>query len=64
MKLSEKKGSGDFTPHPETEGTVKAVIVDITPLKKVQSEFGERDVFRIVYESEVTDDEGKRFCMW
>lgn len=64
MKLSEKKGGGEFTPHPETEGTVKAVIVDVTPLKKVQSEYGERDVFRLVYESEVTDDDGKRFCMW
>lgn len=63
MKLSEKKG-GDFEPHPETEGTVKAVIVDVTPTKKVQSEYGERDVFRLVYETEVTDDEGKRYCMW
>lgn len=63
MKLSEKKG-GDFTPHPETEGTVKAVIVDVTPLKKVQSEFGEREVFRLVYETEVEDDDGKRFCIW
>jgi hypothetical protein len=63
MKLSEKKG-GEFTPHPETEGTVKGVIVDITPLKKVQSEFGEREVFRLVYETEVEDDEGKRFCIW
>ena len=63
MKLSEKKG-GDFTPHPVTDGPVKAVIVDITPLKKVQSEFGEREVFRVVYETEVVDDEGKRFCIW
>jgi hypothetical protein len=63
MKLSVKKG-GDFTPHPETDGTVKGVIVDVTPFKKVQSEYGERDVFRIVYETEVTDDEGKRFCIW
>lgn len=63
MKLSEKKG-GDFTPHPETEGTVKAVIVDVTPLKKVQSEYGEREVFRIVYETEVEDDDSKRFCIW
>jgi hypothetical protein len=63
MKLSEKKG-GDFTPHPETEGTVKGVIVDLTPLKTVQSEYGERQVFRLVYESEVEDDEGKRFCIW
>jgi hypothetical protein len=63
MKLSEKKG-GDFVPHPETDGTVKAVIVDVTPLKKVQSEYGEREVFRLVYETEVKDDEGKRFCVW
>ena len=63
MKLSEKKG-GDFQPHPETDGTVKAVIVDRTPLKKVQSEYGEREVFRIVYETEVEDDQGKRNCMW
>jgi hypothetical protein len=64
MKLSEKKG-GDFTPHPETDGTVKAVIVDITPLKKVQSEYGERDVFRLVFETEVVDeDKGHRHCIW
>lgn len=63
MKLSEKKG-GDFTPHPETDNAVKGVIVDVTPLKKGQSEFGERDVFRLVYETEVTDDDGKRFCVW
>ena len=63
MKLSEKKG-GEFAPHPETEGTVKGVIVDIPPLKKQQSQFGERDVFRLVFETEVTDDDGKRFCVW
>lgn len=63
MKLSEKKG-GDFAPHPETDNIVKAVIVDVTPLKKVQSEYGEREVFRLVFETEVTDEEGKRFCIW
>jgi hypothetical protein len=63
MKLSEKKG-GDFQPHPETDGTVKAVIVDVTPTKKVQSEYGERDVFRLVCETEMTDDDGVRFCVW
>lgn len=63
MKLSEKKG-GDFTPHPETEGTVKAVIVDVTPLKTVQSEYGERQVFRLVFETEMKDDEGTRYCVW
>lgn len=64
MKLSEKKGGGEFTPHPETDGMVKAVIVDVTPLKVVQSQYGEREVFRLVYESEVADDNGRRFCVW
>lgn len=63
MKLSEKKG-GDFAPHPETDAPVKAVIVDVTPLKKQQSEYGERDVFKVVYETETTREDGTRFCMW
>jgi len=64
MKLSEKKGGGEFTPHPETEGTVKGVIVDITPLKLRTTQYGEREEFRIVYETEVVDENGRRFCMW
>lgn len=64
MKLSEKKSGGEFTPHPETDGMVKATIVDVTPLKTVQSQFGEREVFRIVFESEVEDENGRRFCVW
>jgi len=63
MKLSAKKG-GDFQPHPETDNLVKAVIVDRTPLKKVQSEFGEREVFRFVYETEVLQDSGDRWHIW
>jgi len=63
MKLSDSK-SGEFTPHPETDNAVKAVIVDITPLKKRQTQYGEKDEFRLVYETEVTDDDGKRFCVW
>jgi len=64
MKLSEKKSGGEFTPHPETEGTVKAVIVDLTPLKMRTTKFGEREEFRIVYETEVENDDGRRFCVW
>jgi hypothetical protein len=33
MKLSEKRNS-NFTPHPETDGPIKAVLVDVTELKK------------------------------
>jgi hypothetical protein len=64
MKLTERK-SGNFTPHPETDGTVRAVIVDVTPTKVVQSQYGEREVFRLVYETEVMDEaNNRRFCVW
>lgn len=63
MKLSERQ-SGNFEPHPETDAAVKAVIVDVTPLKTMQSQFGEREVFKLVFESETEDDEGTRFCVW
>lgn len=63
MKLSESS-RGEFTPHPETENPVKAVVVDITPLKKRQTAYGEKEEFRIVFETEVEDDDGKRFCIW
>lgn len=63
MKLSEKKG-GNYEPHPETETPIKAVIVDITPLKKRETSFGTKEEFRIVFESEVKKDDGERFGIW
>jgi len=55
MKLSEKKNSS-FTPHPETDGPIKAVLVDITDLKKRVTQYGEKDEFRLVFETEVMDE--------
>jgi len=64
FKLS-KKGGGDFVPHPETDGLIRAVIVDVTEPKKVQTQWGEQDKFRLVYESEIMDEANKRpFCIW
>jgi len=64
MKLSEKKNS-NFTPHPETDGPIKAVLVDITDLKKRITQYGEKDEFRLVFETEVMDEENdRRFCIW
>jgi len=65
MKLSEKKG-GAFKSHPETEDYIRAVIVDITPLKKRMTAFGEKEEFRLVIETEVTDEENenRRYCIW
>jgi hypothetical protein len=68
MKLSEKKSSGDFVPHPETNGVVRGVLVDVTPKKKVPDKFHpgeEKEIFRLVYETEVMDEaNGRRFCIW
>ena len=64
MKLSEKKNTS-FTPHPETAGPIKAVLVDITDLKKRITQYGEKDEFRLVFETEVMDEENdRRFCIW
>ncbi|MCC5807600.1 MAG: hypothetical protein JJU00_14850 [Opitutales bacterium] len=63
MILSEKS-SGSFTPCPEYTG--RAVCVDVTPLEKQHSSYGERDIFKIVFEVDLDrDDEDKsRFCVW
>jgi hypothetical protein len=64
MKLSEKRNS-NFTPHPETEGPIKAVLVDVTELKKRMTAFGEKDEFRLVFETECEDEENdRRYCIW
>ena len=64
MKLSEKRNS-QFTPHPETEGPIKAVLVDVTELKKRMTQYGEKDEFRLVFETECEDEENdRRFCIW
>ena len=64
MKLSEKRNS-TFTPHPETDGPIKAVLVDVTELKKRMTAYGEKDEFRLVFETEAYDDENdRRFCIW
>ena len=64
MKLSEKRNS-NFTPHPETAAPVKAVLVDVTELKKRMTAFGEKDEFRLVFETECEDEENdRRFCIW
>ena len=64
MKLSEKKNS-NFTPHPETDGPIKAVLVDVTELKKRMTVYGEKEEFQLVFETEAYDDENDRnFCIW
>jgi len=60
MKI--KSGSSNFEPCREYTG--RAVCVDATPLKKQQSQFGERDVFKVVFETTIEREDGSRFCAW
>ena len=60
MKI--KASNSNFEPCPEYTG--RAVCVDCTPLKKQQSQFGERDVFKIVFETLLEREDGTRFCAW
>jgi hypothetical protein len=62
MILSNKQG-GNFTPH--EEGAFRGVCVDVTPLVKQQSKYGERDVFRLVFETDApAREDGSRQCVW
>jgi hypothetical protein len=64
MKLSEKRNS-NFTPHPECPDPIKAVLVDITELKKMTSQYGDKEEIRLVFETECMDEENdRRFCIW
>ncbi|HWN94884.1 MAG TPA: hypothetical protein VNT99_07615 [Methylomirabilota bacterium] len=60
MKL--KANNSNFEPCPEFTG--RAVCVDVTPLKKQQSQFGERDVFKVVFEVDADKEDGSRYCAW
>jgi hypothetical protein len=60
MKI--KGSNGNFDPCPEFTG--KAVCVDVTPLRKQQSQYGERGVFKLVFEVDATKEDGSRPCVW
>jgi hypothetical protein len=60
MKI--KGNNSNFEACPEFTG--KAVCVDVTPLRKQQSQFGERDVFKVVFEVDLDKEDGGRFCVW
>ncbi len=60
MKI--KANNTNFEPCPEYTG--KAVCVDVTPLRKQQSQYGERNVFKIVFEVDVPKDDATRYCVW
>ena len=60
MKISKK--SQVFESHPEYTGP--AVCVDCTPLKTVETSFGKREQFRLVFESGCLRQDGSPFLVW
>jgi len=62
MKLSATGSTTPFEAHPEYDG--QAVCVDCTPLKKTQSAYGERDTFRIVFETRELRQDGKPYLIF
>jgi hypothetical protein len=60
MKI--KNNNSNFEACPEFTG--KGVCVDCTPLRKQQSQFGEREVFKLVFEVDMDRDDGGRYCVW
>ena len=62
MKLS-KKNEGDFTPH--EPGMFQAVCVDVTPLEKRETEWGLKEEFRLVFETNAPSrEDGARQYVW
>jgi hypothetical protein len=62
MKLSATGSTTPFEAHPEYDG--QAVCVDVTPLKKTQSTFGERETFRVVFETRELRQDGKPYLLF
>lgn len=61
MKLS-YKSAGNFTPCPEYTG--RAVCVDVTPPESVQTDWGPKEKFKLVFEVDALREDGNRFAVW
>lgn len=61
MKLS-YKSAGNFTPCPEYTG--RAVCVDVTPPETVQTDWGPKEKFKLVFEVDALREDGNRFAVW
>lgn len=61
MKISTKSNK-PFEAHPEYNGL--AVCVDVTPPKTVQTDYGPKEQFRLVFETTQLRDDGKPYLVW
>ena len=61
MKLTAQSNK-PFDTHPEYNGN--AVCVDVTPPKTVQTDYGPKEQFRVVFETTQLRDDGKPYLVW
>lgn len=62
MKLSASGSTTPFEAHPEYDG--QAVCVDVTPLKKTPSTYGDRETFRLVFETNQLRQNGSPYLLF
>lgn len=60
MKLENKKPQ--FESHPA--GQYRACLVDSTDLKIIHTKFGDKEAFRLVFETELRRPDGSAWCVW
>jgi len=56
------KKSKSFEPCPEFTG--QAVCVDVTPPKTVETNYGPKEQFRLVFETSILRDDGSPYLVW
>lgn len=61
MRLTAKNDQA-FEAHPESD--CDAVCVDVTPLKKTPSAYGERETFKLVFETSELRQDGRPYLVW
>jgi hypothetical protein len=61
MKLTAQSNK-PFDTHPEYNGN--AVCVDVTPPKTVQTDYGPKEQFRVVFETTQLRDDGRPYLVW
>lgn len=60
MKIENQKKS--FEAHPA--GQYRACLVDETPLKTIHTKFGDKEAFRLVFETELRRPDQTAWCVW
>jgi hypothetical protein len=59
-----KKSGGDFKEHPACDEPIRAVVVDVTEPVEKETQWGKKEKFAIVFETEMVDEEGNNLVHW